>query len=115
MSNPTLTFATRPPTSSDALAPARDCGHEPRRLASLAQLEAFVAAGEHGSFTKAAGGIGIRQPAISELVRRLELDLEVQLIQRRGGVFGMTPAGERLYPHALQAVTSAQAGVQAVR
>jgi len=85
------------------------------RLASLAQLQAFAAVAEHGSFTQAAGVIGISQPAISELVRRLEMDLDVQLIRRRGGVLALTAAGERLLPHALQAVTSAQAGVRAVR
>jgi DNA-binding transcriptional LysR family regulator len=116
MSDPNRTFAASLHVSATPVA-TRTGRHEsrPSHLASLAQLQAFVAAVEHGSFTKAAGAIGISQPAISELVRRLEADLEVHLLRRGGGVFAMTPAGERLLPHALQAVTSAQAAALAVR
>lgn len=117
MSDPNTATVENPPTRS--VGPAAPMRGQSKcrlsRLASLAQLQAFVVAADHGSFTKAAGALGISQPAISELVRRLESDLDVQLIRRRGGVFVITPAGERLLPHASQAVTSAQAGFDAVR
>jgi|GEM_PF-3001850 len=84
-------------------------------LTSLAQLRAFVAAADLGSFTKAAQQLRITQPAISILIRRLEVDLEVSLINRSGGEFLLTEAGRRLLPHALQAVDAARRGVDAVR
>ena len=87
----------------------------PNHLASLTQLQAFVTVVEFGSFTRAAAALSISQPAISELIRRLELDLSSTLILRRGVKFQLTEAGEKLLPHAEQAVASARLAVKAVR
>ena len=72
----------------------------PNHLTSLTQLQAFVTVVKFGSFTRAAAELGISQPGISELIRRLELDLNATLILRRGVKFELTSAGEKLLPHA---------------
>jgi DNA-binding transcriptional LysR family regulator len=87
----------------------------PNHLTSLTQLQAFVTVVKFGSFTRAAAELGISQPGISELIRRLELDLSSTLILRRGVKFELTSAGQKLLPHAEQAVASARQAVKAVR
>ena len=82
---------------------------------SLAQLQAFVAAADLGSFTKAAERLHVTQPAISILIQRLERELETTLISRGGRAFALTDHGRRLLPHAAKAVCAAQQGVDAVR
>ncbi len=100
--------------SDGELGPTLD-RRNPNHLTSLTQLQAFVTVVEFGSFTRAAAALSISQPAISELIRRLELDLSSTLILRRGGKLELTNAGEKLLPHAEQAVTSARQAVKAVR
>lgn len=95
--------------------PGRTRRRNPNSLTSLTQLQAFVTVVKFGSFTRAAAALSISQPGISELVRRLELDLSSTLILRRGVKFELTNAGEKLLPHAEQAVASARQAVKAVR
>lgn len=91
-------------------------GHRPSiAITSFAQLQAFVAAADLESFTKAAERLGVTQPAISILIRRLEQELDATLFHRGGGVFALTDQGQRLLPHAKQAVHAAQTGAKAVR
>ena len=85
-----------------------------QRMPSLAQLTAFAMAAEAGSLTRAAEALHISQPAVSELLRRLELELDAQLIQRRGR-FQLTVEGELLLPFATQAVEAARRGAETVR
>ena len=85
------------------------------RIPSLAQLTAFAVAAEAGSLTRAAEALHISQPAVSELLRRLELELDAQLIQRRGRPFQLTVEGELLLPFATLAVEAARHGAEAVR
>lgn len=86
-----------------------------QRMPSLAQLTAFAMAAEAGSLTRAAEALHISQPAVSELLRRLELELDAQLIQRRGRPFQLTVEGELLLPFATQAVVAARRGAETVR
>ncbi|MEU1178657.1 LysR family transcriptional regulator [Streptomyces sp. NPDC005820] len=81
---------------------------------TLMQLQAFVAAAARGTFTAAADELKMSQPAISDLIRRLEDELGTKLFQR-GRSLVLTAAGEQLLPHAEQAVASARLGAQAVR
>lgn len=60
------------------------------------QLRAFHAVAEHGSFSRAAGALGLTQPAISDQVRRLEQEFGVTLFNRRGRVVELTELGRRL-------------------
>jgi DNA-binding transcriptional LysR family regulator len=85
---------------------------------TLAQLEYFLAACEHGSFSAAAEELHMAQPSLSEQVRRLEAELGVQLFRRVGRGLVITPAGETLRAHAtvvLDAAEAARASVGAVR
>ncbi len=67
---------------------------------SLDQLEAFVAAAEHGSFSAAGRALRKAQSAISTQVSNLEDDLGVLLFSRKGRNPVLTPAGERLLAEA---------------
>lgn len=65
-------------------------------LFSLEQLEAFVAAVEHGSFTAAARHLGKAQSRVSTAVANLEIDLGVTLFDRSGKLPVLTRDGERI-------------------
>lgn len=67
---------------------------------SLDQLEAFVAAAEHGSFSAAARHLRKAQSAVSLLVSSLEDDLGVKLFSRAARSPTLTEAGVRLLPEA---------------
>src|SRR5215212_10142685 len=66
----------------------------------LRQLAYFVAVAEERNFTRAARGIPIAQPAISQQIRRLEAELGERLFVRDRRRIGLTAAGEALLPHA---------------
>jgi DNA-binding transcriptional LysR family regulator len=82
---------------------------------TLTQLEAFLAASSNQTFTGAAKQLGMTQPAMSDLIRRLETELGAKLFQRSGRRLVLTQAGEQLLPHAAQAVRSAAHGSEAVK
>lgn len=65
-------------------------------LPSIDGLAAFVAAAEHGSFTRAADQLNLSQGAISRQVRELESRLGVRLFERIRQRIVLTDAG-RLY------------------
>ena len=64
----------------------------------IRDLRALLAVVRSGSFTAAARELGYAQPAISQQVAALELELGQPLVQRRP--VRPTPAGERLAEHA---------------
>lgn len=85
---------------------------------TLAQLEYFLAACEHGSFSAAAEELHMAQPSLSDQVRRLEAEFGVQLFRRVGRGLVVTEAGEALRTHAiavLDAADAARASVGAIR
>lgn len=82
---------------------------------TLTQLEAFVAAASAQTFTAAAKQLDMTQPAMSDLIRRLEAELGAKLFQRSGRRLVLTQAGEQLLPHASSAVRSAVQGAEAVK
>lgn len=65
----------------------------------LKQLEAFVHVAELGSFTRAAAILDMTQPALSRLVRQLEIDLRQHLLIRNGRGVALTEAGQVLLEH----------------
>lgn len=65
----------------------------------LRELEAFVQVATHGSFSRAAEALGTNQPALSRLVRRLEVELRQTLLVRNGRGAVPTPAGDVLLAH----------------
>ncbi|WP_158904430.1 LysR family transcriptional regulator [Burkholderia sp. L27(2015)] len=66
----------------------------------LKQLEAFVHVAELGSFTRAANTMDTNQPALSRLVRHLEVELRHTLLERNGRGVTLTQAGQRMLAHA---------------
>ena len=82
---------------------------------TLAQLRAFLAAYELGSFTAAAGKLETSQAAVSELISRLEHELSHSLFIRGGRRLTPTTAAVELQVHALQSVTSFDNGAEALR
>lgn len=82
---------------------------------TLNQLRAFLEAARHGSFTAAASSLQLSQASVSELIRRLEDEFEVQLFVRGGRRLVLTAAGQELLGHAETAVTAADQGGHALR
>jgi DNA-binding transcriptional LysR family regulator len=85
---------------------------------TLQQLQYFLAAFRHGSFSSAAAEMHMAQPSLSEQVRRLEAELGVRLFQRVGRGLTPTEAGLALRSHAertLDAAEGARESVVAVR
>ncbi|WP_426938437.1 LysR family transcriptional regulator [Pseudarthrobacter sp. S3] len=82
---------------------------------TLAQLRAFLAAYELGSFTAAAQKLETSQASVSELIGRLEHELEHRLFTRGGRRLLPTTAAVELQVHALQSVTSFDSGVEALK
>ena len=72
---------------------------------------------DEGSFTAAAASLGYSQPAISQMVRRLEQRTGTVLVERVGRSVRLTEAGEVLARHAigvLAALESAEEEVAAI-
>ncbi|MEU6765112.1 LysR family transcriptional regulator [Streptomyces sp. NPDC046853] len=81
---------------------------------TLNQLRAFVEAERLGSFTAAAQAMDIAQASASELVRRLETELDAELFQRGSRTLTLTAAGRELLPYAQESVAAADSGTRAV-
>ena len=80
----------------------------------LRQLRAFAAVAETGSFTAAAGQLHLTQSALSVLVRELEREMGVQLLDRNTRRVQLSEAGREFLPSVhrlLGDLTSAVAGV----
>ncbi len=69
-------------------------------MASLRQLEYFVAISEAGSLRQAAQRLGVTQPTLTVQLRALEDVLGVVLFERTRNATLLTPAGRNLLPEA---------------
>jgi DNA-binding transcriptional LysR family regulator len=72
----------------------------------LRQLAAFVAVADELHFGRAAERLGVVQPAVSQLVRRLERELGVVLFERSSHHVALTGAGAELVPAARRALSA---------
>lgn len=63
---------------------------------NIAQLKAFLAVVDEGSFSAAARVLGISQPAVTMQIRALEEDLNAVLLDRRYRKIDLTEAGKEL-------------------
>lgn len=81
---------------------------------TLNQLKAFVEAERLGSFTAAARALDIAQASVSELVRRLEDELDAELFVRGSRTLALTAAGRELLPYAQESLRAADGGARAV-
>jgi DNA-binding transcriptional LysR family regulator len=79
------------------------------------QLEAFVAVATELHFGRAAEKLGIAQPTLSELVRRLEREIGTSLLARTTRRVALTGAGSELLVRAQAIIDSASEAAVAVR
>ena len=82
---------------------------------TLQQLEYFLSAAEHGSFSAAAVTLHMAQPSLSEQVRKLEAELGVRLFARAGRRLELTEAGRLLRPRAERALAAARDAAESVQ
>jgi DNA-binding transcriptional LysR family regulator len=66
------------------------------RETRFAELSAFIAVADHGSFTKAAAQLGLSTSSLSQSVRSLEERLGVRLLNRTTRSVAPTEAGEQM-------------------
>jgi len=81
---------------------------------SLQQLRALAAIAATGSFTLAGERLGLSQPAVSQLLKRLEAQLGQTLVVR-GRHIGLTPAGQVVADAAQRALHLIDGSVRACR
>lgn len=84
------------------------------RREDLADLSAFMAVAEAGSFTLAASKLGMSQSALSQIVRRLEGRLGLRLLRRTTRSVSPTDAGERLLETLVPALSGLDASLAAL-
>jgi DNA-binding transcriptional LysR family regulator len=80
-------------------------------------LRVFLAVVDQGSFGRAASELGFAQPSVSNRIASLERRVGRTLFDRSTRGATLTPAGERLVPHArrgVQVIEDAQAATRAV-
>jgi DNA-binding transcriptional LysR family regulator len=81
----------------------------------LTPLRYFRAIAAAGHMTRAARTLGVTQPALSAMLKKLEAEVGAPLLDRTGRGVELTDAGRVFLEHAEDAVRRADAGVRAVR
>lgn len=66
----------------------------PRRGINIREIECFLAVVDHGGITRAASTLYLAQPSLSQIIRRLEAELGIELFRRVGRGLVLSPAGE---------------------
>src|SRR3954447_19252968 len=85
------------------------------RMIEIRLLRYFLAVVDHGSVTRASTVVRVAQPSISRQLRQLEEGLGVDLFDRSGSRFRLTPAGRALLPMARDIVSRVEAAENIVR
>jgi LysR family transcriptional regulator, glycine cleavage system transcriptional activator len=74
------------------------------QIPSIGELMSFVAAAQHGSFTRAADELNLTQGAISRQIRLLESQLGITLFERVRQRVVLTDIGKLYLPHVQEAL-----------
>ncbi len=82
------------------------------RVGRLHRLAVFEAAARLGSFTRAAGELGMTQPAVTRQIRALERSLGCELFVRSANRSELTEAGRRLREHVAAGFDAIEAGLR---
>lgn len=77
-------------------------------MATVRQLEYFLAVLDAGSFTAAAATMNVTQPGLSHQLRALERDLGGAVVTRTPRGIALTPLGRAVLPHARAASADAR-------
>lgn len=83
-------------------------------MATLDGMSAFACVVASGSFSAAAGRLGVSKSAVSAQVQRLEERLGVVLLHRTTRKLSLTEAGATYYRHCARILAEAEAAEQAV-
>ncbi|GMA18838.1 LysR family transcriptional regulator [Arsenicicoccus piscis] len=83
-------------------------------MIDAAGLRVMKAIADEGSFTGAAASLGYTQPAISQMVRRLEQRTGTVLVDRVGRQVRLTEAGQVLARHAVSVLSALDAAEEEV-
>src|SRR5437016_1841424 len=75
---------------------------------AIQRFQYFLAVAESANFGRAAARIGMKQPPLSQSIRRLERDLGVTLFERSGKGATLTAAGGAFLPEARAAIEAAE-------
>lgn len=62
---------------------------------------------KHGNYTKAAKDLYISQPYLTQTIKKVELELEIDIINRQASPLQLTEAG-KVYYHYLQSLETEQ-------
>ncbi len=81
----------------------------------LTTLRYFKAIAAARHVTRAAEELGVTQPALSAMLRKLEAEVGAELFHRTGRGVELTDAGKTFLAHAEDALRAADSGVKAVR
>lgn len=81
----------------------------------LRHLRYFITVAEEGHITRAAERLGIQQPPLSRLIKRVEREVDVQLFRRKARGVELTDAGRAFHGKACAVLAELDQAIEATR